>query len=109
MDSLSNLKNLVLNTNLNENMIFIFEKKLNISKLIPKRNESKISENFFEINDNKKDNSINIFIGRNIFTQEEITIIKLKEEKITFKEMINRINNIKINETKKILFNLINV
>ena len=90
-------------------MIFIFEKKLNILKLIPKRNETKISVNFFEINDNKKDNSINIFIGRNIFTQEEITIIKLKEEKITFKEMINRINNININETKKILFNLINV
>ena len=37
-DSLSNLKSLVLNTNLNENIIFIFEKKLNIPPLVLKRN-----------------------------------------------------------------------
>ena len=92
------LKSLVLNTNLNENMIFIFEKKSNIPPLIIKRNETKISINLLEIIDIINDNSINIIKGNNIFTQEIILIIKinekkLKEQRITFKEMKNIINN----------------
>ena len=100
------LKILVLDTNLNEDMIFIFEKKLNISPLIVKRNETKIAVNLLEVIDNKNDNSINMIIGNNIFTQEEIIIIKINEEKlkeqiISFEEMKNRINNNK-NKIKKI-------
>ena len=101
------LKNILLNTNLNENMIFIFEKKLNTPPLIVKRNESKISVNFLEKIDIKTDNSINIIKGINIFAQEEIIIIKideekLKEQKITFEEMKNIINNNNNNKIIKI-------
>jgi len=102
-DSLSNLKSLVLNTNLNENIIFIFEKKLNIPPLVLKRNEKKFSVNFLEIIDITKINSINIFIGKNLFTEKKIMIIKinekkLKEKKIIFEELKNRINNNKNNK-----------
>ena len=106
-DNKSDTENLFLNTNFNENMIFIFDKNLCISPLIIKRNETKIAINLFDLIDNNKDDkSINIFICKNIFTEEEIIIIKineekLKEEKITFEEMKNLINN-KINKTKKI-------
>jgi len=98
---------LIFNTNLNENMILLFETKSNIPPLIVKRNETKISVNFLEIIDIKNDNSINIIKGFNIFTQEEIIIIKideekLKEQKITFEEMKNIINNYNNNKIKKI-------
>ena len=103
--SLNDLKNLVLNTNLTKNMVFIFEKKLNIYilPLIAKRNQTKFSVNFLEIINNRSD----IFICKNIFTKEEIIFIKLNEENfkqqnIIFEQMKNRINN-KINETKKII------